>query len=637
GVVVVDVEKGGNIDDLPKTVMSKTGGGGWHLYYAYSNKRPINNYGRIRDLTDIRGDGGYVIAPPSTHKSGNQYTWITPMDRASLAEFPYQILDNPFIERSQRSQRSGMVEKGKRNQTVAKEAGKILHSLPVSRWEKDGWAALLDWNSEKCAPPLEQKELRSTWESIKRAENNSHEQKRNKQSKKMSEIYSRRFDNGVIIEAYYDSTEEETGFLVYEQGSISIVPHFIYNEKTYIPPPPTNTLIEGNFVKLPSTFTDFESENALLKDIRDFIHEYVEITEEFENIASFFTLFGWVYDSFQELPYLRLIGDFGSGKSRMLKVMGALGYKSIALNGATSVSAIFRMINDIKGWVILDEADFRYSDTTNEIVKILNAGFQKGIPVFRSESTGNKNTSFDPKPFDIFCPKVIATRSKFNDEALESRCLSYPMQTMTREDIPENLDDDFEAKALALRNKLVTFRFHKIAKGITNKRLPKMLIEPRLKQIMTPIYSVLDSEEGKEQILQFIRKKQDVLYEERFSSFEGEILQALVKAREDGAAPTMKDIADIHNIDFSPKYKISPKKIGHTIDNIFHLKKKKSARGYLVINDTENEHILAKLILKFGINKPVLNDMNNMNVQAGNIEDVAELFGGAINEADGGE
>ncbi len=32
GIAVVDVEKGGVINDLPETAMSQTGGGGWHLY-----------------------------------------------------------------------------------------------------------------------------------------------------------------------------------------------------------------------------------------------------------------------------------------------------------------------------------------------------------------------------------------------------------------------------------------------------------------------------------------------------------------------------------------------------------------------------------------------------------------------------
>ena len=40
GIVVVDVEVGGTIEDLPPTVISKTGGGGWHCFYKHPKSLP---------------------------------------------------------------------------------------------------------------------------------------------------------------------------------------------------------------------------------------------------------------------------------------------------------------------------------------------------------------------------------------------------------------------------------------------------------------------------------------------------------------------------------------------------------------------------------------------------------------------
>lgn len=53
----------------------KTGSGGYHFYYSYSNRGYKNKIGFLSGV-DFKTDGGYVIAPPSIHESGNHYKWI---------------------------------------------------------------------------------------------------------------------------------------------------------------------------------------------------------------------------------------------------------------------------------------------------------------------------------------------------------------------------------------------------------------------------------------------------------------------------------------------------------------------------------------------------------------------------------
>ena len=56
-------------------------------------------------------------------------------------------------------------------------------------------------------------------------------------------------------------------------------------------------------------------------------------------------LLSWVYDAFNEVPYLRLRGDFGSGKTRFLLTVGALCNKPIFASGASTVSPIFHTLD----------------------------------------------------------------------------------------------------------------------------------------------------------------------------------------------------------------------------------------------------------------------------------------------------
>ena len=70
---------------LPRTLMAKTGKG-LHLYFSNPGDEIRNSQGRIADGIDVRGEGGYVLAPPSVHPSGAVYTWLDP--KAEVVPLP---------------------------------------------------------------------------------------------------------------------------------------------------------------------------------------------------------------------------------------------------------------------------------------------------------------------------------------------------------------------------------------------------------------------------------------------------------------------------------------------------------------------------------------------------------------------
>ncbi len=88
GLVVLDFDtkNGANIDvakaaleakvgKLPRTRTHETGGGGIHLLYRNPNGRGARNTTGLAGIKglDLRGDGGYIIVPPSPHPSGHYY------------------------------------------------------------------------------------------------------------------------------------------------------------------------------------------------------------------------------------------------------------------------------------------------------------------------------------------------------------------------------------------------------------------------------------------------------------------------------------------------------------------------------------------------------------------------------------
>jgi len=64
---------------LPATLTAATGSGGRHYLYATTHPTP-NTSGRIAGIgptpgLDLLGDGGYIVAAPSTHHTTTRYTW----------------------------------------------------------------------------------------------------------------------------------------------------------------------------------------------------------------------------------------------------------------------------------------------------------------------------------------------------------------------------------------------------------------------------------------------------------------------------------------------------------------------------------------------------------------------------------
>jgi hypothetical protein len=76
-------------DQLPPSLTVRTGAGR-HYWFRHPGRPVPNSAGRIGPGIDIRGDGGYVIAPPSRHLNGRRYHWAS---EQPLAPAPQWLLE----------------------------------------------------------------------------------------------------------------------------------------------------------------------------------------------------------------------------------------------------------------------------------------------------------------------------------------------------------------------------------------------------------------------------------------------------------------------------------------------------------------------------------------------------------------
>lgn len=393
-----------------------------------------------------------------------------------------------------------------------------------------------------------------------------------------------------IIELVHDRAKEETGLVVSRFGGLWNIEQEvrIHTGETLVPYSAKNNLIASGCVLLPSKPEHHGDKAELLAEIEAFIHRYVDLSPLFERIAAHYVLLSWLHDAFSELPYLRLSGDYGSGKTRALLVLGSLCYRPFFASGASTVSPLFHTLDRFGGTLILDEADFRFSDAASEIVKILNNGNVKGLPVLRTMQ--NRDKEFNPRAFKVFGPKIIAMRGRYDDPALESRFLSEDMgQRPLRADIPIFLPASFDAEALALRNKLLHYRLCHLFDTKPDPTALMTGVEPRTNQIALPLLSLIDEAGLRADIRNLLCDGEGERREERHNTPEARILNLLREAfAEDKAPLTVGTLAARFNARHAAEYgqPATDRAIGRILRTTLRIATRRS-NGVYVIPPTE--------------------------------------------------
>lgn len=346
--------------------------------------------------------------------------------------------------------------------------------------------------------------------------------------KKATATAGRVLEDGTIIELVYDPGTHTTRLCTLQEGTFSMGDALaVPTGEHVVPISADNALIRHRVVHLPRQPEIYGSEGELVAGIQGYIHRYVDLDPTFEAIAAHYVLLSWVYDAFNELPYLRLRGDYGTGKTRALLIIGTLLYRPFFASGASTVSPIFHTLEQFRGTLVLDEADFRFSDEKSDLVKILNNGTVRGMPVLRTML--NSQREFTPAAFHVFGPKLIASRTTYDDVALESRFITEIMGLRPmRADVPINLPDAALDEAQVLRDKLLMYRFLNRGRVCIDPDVIASGLEPRLNQVLAPLLSVIDDLCLREAILDRARKEQRSARTNRGLSIEAHIIEAIL-------------------------------------------------------------------------------------------------------------
>jgi putative DNA primase/helicase len=133
--------------------------GGWQQFFRHPGAGvTVRNRAGLRPKLDVRGNGGYVILPPSLHASGRRYRWLTSPGEIPLAPLPAPLLDLLLTpDAVPAGAVEGRIPAGQRNDTLYRLGRSLVaKGLPPSAVT----VALIETNRVRCAPPLSEGDVR---------------------------------------------------------------------------------------------------------------------------------------------------------------------------------------------------------------------------------------------------------------------------------------------------------------------------------------------------------------------------------------------------------------------------------------------------------------------------------------------
>jgi len=180
GISVIDIDELRGQEEIQKYIpdsllipTSQTPGGGQHLYFKTPNPS-IGNNARVIPGCDFRGEGGYIIAPPSMNGTGKPYTWLPGLSIAEVEPpaLPPAYLN--FILKNNAVTYKGIVTENITLFTLGRRDNDLFHvanSLIKGGMREGEAIQVLELLAKSCDPPFPLDEIKTKVESaLKRSE-----------------------------------------------------------------------------------------------------------------------------------------------------------------------------------------------------------------------------------------------------------------------------------------------------------------------------------------------------------------------------------------------------------------------------------------------------------------------------------
>ncbi len=470
GIFVLDVDPrhGGDaslsnleaaMGPLPQATAVLSRGDGRHIYLRHPSYPIANSAGLLGKGLDVRGDGGYIVAPPSTHVSGKHYAWLAGGDTlaASLVPAPAALLEAiARLKAASAPNPRPHVRAGERNITLMSLAGSqrrrgAAHAEIVTY--------LMKQNDSLCEPPLDQDEILSTANSVIRYAPAKHA--REKTSTSMAMV-----DKMAQTEPHTKKAENPEGDVHNHRAERS-------SKKS--------SIIQENELWRESVMAA-----SILEQMVEICRKHIILPPQLLHTIALWILFTHVHDAFKTSPILGLVSpDRRCGKTATLTMLRFLVRRPLAASNITP-AALFRAVDQWQPTLLIDEAD-TFLQGNDEIRGIINSGHQRHMAaVIRSLEDNH-----EPHAFSTWCPKAIAKIGLLSD-TLADRAILIPMRRKKTSEFCDKLTPETEKLLQVMASKAARWAVDNIdALALLTPNLPRQLND-RAKDNWKPLLAIAE-------------------------------------------------------------------------------------------------------------------------------------------------
>lgn len=574
GIYVIDADTKEGIEfakeaGLPPTPTAKTAHG-FHYYFKYEGERELRNFAKIKNL-DFRGDGGYVLLPPSIHPDGPVYSWVEPLNPATtdIAEMPewvekltMEVSPRPVIKRGKGAGASEVqkikkgVPKGSRHNDGVRLAGHYFNRRLNLAEVKD---LLLAWNRGND-PPMDYKEVVSIVESL--AKTREKERGDDKRTRGGAPISRTLVPNLVhLLPQQIGQGDPELWYLLLMDGRLKKLPSLTSGSQETFPKQDLAYLYPSE--KVFDYFKNPHNSN-LLSMVRSYIAAHIELPNPSDDlILTCWILHTYLIEKFDTTPIINFCGVSETGKSRAVEVLYKIAYRGEWKTTPTEAT-LFREATFFQTTLFLDEFKVFGPDGNPAAAQLVRSRYKRGIKVSRINQ--NRVGEDQVEYFDVFGPTAISSIETL-PVPLESRSLIFLMRKNISKDVERKID---EAQAQDLRDRLTAWRAKNLLVGLPNLESP---LRRRLREITEPL--ILSAELGGanpgqlEELYEAFEKLSNVRESAESYGFEAEIVQGIydawLKGGVEGRKFAIKTVTKIINQRREEKEELKTRTVGSVI------------------------------------------------------------------------